>query len=68
VLTILQLTSAEGLKSAIKMKDYHPWDQYLPYDNSKKIFYFKNPIHHSNSTYEVLGDHIYEKVQDLPEN
>jgi len=54
------------IKDNEEYKDYHPWDQTIKYDFSKKLFYFKNPIHYSNSTYMALKDYIYNKYQDLP--
>jgi len=48
-------------------KDYHPWDQTIPYNFSKKLFYFQNPIQYSNSTYMPLEDYVYNKITDLPD-
>lgn len=48
--------------------DYHPWNRVLEYDCLKKLFYFQDPIHYSNSTYKVLGDYVWSLIEDLPEN
>ena len=52
----------------IEYKDYHPWDRTKPYEFSKKLFYFQNPVQYSNSTYMLLEDYIYIKITDLPDS